>query len=72
MDVYYHDIVDKLTIGNATRVQSSSSSLRLSTSLRSMWTAARRTPNLIGQPEFALMKDGVLFLNLSPRPRGGP
>ncbi len=65
MDVYYHDIVDKLTIGNATRVQSLAQLLATVDIVTIHVDGSPANANLIGRPEFALMKDGVLFLNLS-------
>jgi D-3-phosphoglycerate dehydrogenase len=65
MDVYYHDIVDKLTIGNATRVPSLEQLLRTVDIVTIHVDGSPANTNLIGGRELALMKDGVLLLNLS-------
>jgi D-3-phosphoglycerate dehydrogenase len=65
MDVFYHDIVDKLTIGNATRVGSLDQLLRMVDIVTIHVDGSPANTNLIGAREIGLMKDGVLLLNLS-------
>jgi D-3-phosphoglycerate dehydrogenase len=65
MDVYYHDIVDKLSIGNAVRVPSLEHLLRMVDIVTIHVDGSPANTNLIGREELALMKDGVLLLNLS-------
>jgi D-3-phosphoglycerate dehydrogenase / 2-oxoglutarate reductase len=65
MDVYYYDRVDKLSIGNATRVHTLPDLLRQIDVLTIHVDGDPANTNLIGEPEIALMKDGVIVLNLS-------
>jgi D-3-phosphoglycerate dehydrogenase len=65
MDVYYYDIVDKLTIGNATRVPSLHELLKLVDVLTIHVDGNPANANLIDAEEFESMKDGVFILNLS-------
>lgn len=65
MDVYYYDIVDKLTIGNATRVTSLQELLKLVDILTIHVDGNPANANLINTEEFELMKDGIFLLNLS-------
>lgn len=65
MDVYYYDVVDKLNIGNATRMSSLDSLLKVADVITVHVDGNSSNVNLIGQREFELMKDGVILLNLS-------
>jgi D-3-phosphoglycerate dehydrogenase len=65
MDVHYYDIVDKLTIGNATRVPTLQELLGLADILTVHVDGNPANADLIGEAEFAAMKDGVILLNLS-------
>ncbi len=65
MDVYYYDIVDKLTIGNATRLATLEELLRIADVITIHVDGNPANTNLIDAEEFDLMKDGVLVLNLS-------
>jgi D-3-phosphoglycerate dehydrogenase len=65
MDVYYYDIVDKLTIGNATRVNSLEELLEKVDVITIHVDGNINNKNLIGDREFGMMKDGTIFLNLS-------
>ena len=65
MDVYYYDMVDKLTIGNATRVHTLQDLLGSVDILTIHVDGDPANANLIDVEEFALMKDGVFLLNLS-------
>lgn len=65
MKVYYYDIVDKLTIGNAIRLSSLDELLKISDIITVHVDGNSMNNNLIGSDEFAKMKDGIIFLNLS-------
>jgi len=65
MNVYYYDVVDKLTIGNATRVPTLEALLSIADVLTIHVDGNPRNANLIGEREFEAMKDGVILLNLS-------
>jgi D-3-phosphoglycerate dehydrogenase len=65
MDVYYYDIADKLTIGNATRVSGLHELLRIADVITIHVDGNPANTNLIDAGEFDIMKDGVFLLNLS-------
>jgi len=65
MDVYYYDNVDKLTIGNATRLASLRELLETADIITLHVDGNPSNTNLIDAEEFAMMKAGVLLLNLS-------
>jgi D-3-phosphoglycerate dehydrogenase len=65
MQVYFYDIVDKLALGNAHRCNSLAELLQLADIVTLHVDGRASNKNLIGEAEFALMKDGVVFLNLS-------
>jgi len=65
MDVYYYDVVDKLTIGNATRLSSLKDLLETVDIITIHVDGSPDNTNLIDAEEFAVMKHGVLLLNLS-------
>ena len=65
MKVYYYDIIDKLTIGNAVRLSSLDELLKISDIITVHVDGNAVNRNLIGADEFSKMKDGVIFLNLS-------
>jgi D-3-phosphoglycerate dehydrogenase / 2-oxoglutarate reductase len=65
MDVYYYDVVDKLSIGNATRVSSLKVLLQLADVVTIHVDGNPANKNLIGGEELSLMKDGAILLNLS-------
>lgn len=65
MEVYFYDVVDKLSLGNARKCKTLDDLLAVS-DIVSLHTDGRKTnKNLIGAREFSLMKKGVIFLNLS-------
>ncbi|WP_266363938.1 phosphoglycerate dehydrogenase [Tellurirhabdus rosea] len=65
MEVYFYDIVDKLSLGNARKCRTLDELLTVS-DIVSLHTDGRKdNKNLIGAREFSLMKNGVIFLNLS-------
>jgi D-3-phosphoglycerate dehydrogenase len=65
MTVYYYDVVDKLTIGNATKMSSLESLLKIADVITVHVDGNHCNANLISEKEFEMMKDGVIFLNLS-------
>jgi len=65
MDVYYYDIVDKLTIGNATRMPTLQDLLKTADILTIHVDGNPANANLIDEGEFSFMRDGVFLLNLS-------
>jgi D-3-phosphoglycerate dehydrogenase len=65
MEVYFYDAVEKLSIGNARKVNSLEELLALSDVISMHVDGRKENTNLIGKREFDLMKDGVIFLNLS-------
>ncbi len=64
MEVIYHDIEEKLSLGNARKVPLKDL-LRRSDVISVHVDGRESNRNLIGRREFAAMKKGVLFLNLS-------
>jgi D-3-phosphoglycerate dehydrogenase len=64
MEVHYHDIAEKLALGNA-RKCSLEELLRGSDIVTVHVDGREGNRGLIGEREFAAMKDGVIFLNLS-------
>lgn len=65
MDVYYYDIMDKLALGNATRLNSLEELLSVSDVISLHIDDHSANKNYISSKEFALMKDGALLVNLS-------
>jgi D-3-phosphoglycerate dehydrogenase len=65
MHVLFYDVADKLALGNAQKVEQLSDLLRQSDIISLHIDGKDSNTNLIGAREFALMKDGVIFLNLS-------
>jgi D-3-phosphoglycerate dehydrogenase / 2-oxoglutarate reductase len=65
MDVFYHDVVDKLSIGNATRVGSLHVLLEMADIITIHVDGNPANANLLDEKEFSMMKDGVFLLNLS-------
>ena len=64
-DVYYYDVVEKLGLGNATKCSSLKELLEKVDVVSLHVDGRKENSNLIGEREFAKMKDGVIFLNLS-------
>ncbi|MFD2933192.1 phosphoglycerate dehydrogenase [Spirosoma flavum] len=65
MEVYFYDVVDKLALGNARKCKSLDELLAVA-DIISMHTDGRKeNKNLISYREFGMMKNGVIFLNLS-------
>lgn len=65
MEVYFYDVVDKLALGNTRKCKTLDELLGI-VDIVSMHTDGRKeNKNLISYREFGLMKNGVIFLNLS-------
>ncbi|HMV14415.1 MAG TPA: phosphoglycerate dehydrogenase [Chitinophagales bacterium] len=65
LKVIYFDIEPKLPLGNANVVDTLDELLQKSDIVTLHVPATPQTKNMIGKKEFALMKDGVIFQNLS-------
>jgi D-3-phosphoglycerate dehydrogenase len=65
MDVYYYDVVDKLNIGNATRLPTMNDLLKIADIVTIHVDGNPANTNLIDEDEFKTMKDGAFLLNLS-------
>ena len=65
MDVYYYDIMDKLALGNATRLNSLEELLSVSDVISLHIDDHSANKNYISSKELAMMKDGALLVNLS-------
>ncbi|MEH0155355.1 phosphoglycerate dehydrogenase [Limibacter armeniacum] len=68
MNVFYYDIVEKLALGNATKV-SSLDELLATADIISLHVDGRESnKSFFGAAEFAKMKDGAIFVNLARGP----
>lgn len=65
MDVYYYDIVEKLSLGNAKKCSTLNELLNICDIISLHVDGRSSNKNLIGKSEFAEMKEGAIFLNLS-------
>lgn len=65
MEVYFFDGVEKLSLGNARKVNTLEELLSISDVISMHVDGRKENANLIGKREFDLMKDGVIFMNLS-------
>ena len=65
MKVIYYDIVDKLAYGNATRARTLEELLKISDIVTVHVDGRKSNADLIGEPEFSVMKKDALFLNAS-------
>lgn len=65
MQVYFYDIVDKLALGNARKCHSLNQLLETADIITVHADGRRANTNMIGEMQFARMKDGVVFLNLA-------
>ncbi|MCY7360157.1 MAG: phosphoglycerate dehydrogenase, partial [Rudanella sp.] len=65
MEVYFYDVVDKLSLGNARKCKMLEDLLAVSDIVSLHTDGRKENKNLIGAREFGLMKKGVIFLNLS-------
>ncbi len=65
MEVYFYDIVDNLALGNTRKCTTLDELLAVSDIISLHTDGRKENKNLIGEREFGLMKQGVIFLNLS-------
>lgn len=65
MKVYFYDIVDKLALGNAEKVNSLEELLRISDFISLHVDGRKENQNMIAEKEFEIMKEGAIFLNLA-------
>lgn len=65
MKVYFYDIVDKLALGNAEKVNSLEELLRISDFISLHVDGRKENQNMITEKEFEIMKEGAIFLNLA-------
>jgi D-3-phosphoglycerate dehydrogenase len=65
MNVFYYDIEEKLSLGNATRCKSLKEILQLADVISLHVDGRKSNTNLISSREFDWMKKGVVFINLS-------
>jgi D-3-phosphoglycerate dehydrogenase / 2-oxoglutarate reductase len=65
MEVYFYDVVDKLSLGNARKCKTLDELLGLADIISLHVDGRKENKTLIGYREFGLMKNGVIFLNLS-------
>lgn len=65
MKVYYYDFEEKLALGNATKCSSLAELLGTVDVVTLHVDGRKENHNIIGEEEFALMKPGTIFLNLS-------
>jgi D-3-phosphoglycerate dehydrogenase len=65
MQVYFYDAVDKLALGNAKKCKTLEELLNISDFISLHVDGRKTNANIIGEREFAQMKDNVIFVNLS-------
>jgi D-3-phosphoglycerate dehydrogenase len=65
MTVYFYDIVERPILGNAQKCDSMEELLKKSDIITLHVDGRKQNRNLIGEREFKLMQDGVIFLNAS-------
>jgi D-3-phosphoglycerate dehydrogenase len=65
MEVYYYDVLEKLALGNAKKCHTLKELLKKSNIVTVHIDGSEGNHNFIGEKEFKLMRDGVIFLNLS-------
>ncbi|MCU0295056.1 MAG: phosphoglycerate dehydrogenase, partial [Candidatus Nanopelagicales bacterium] len=65
MNVYFYDAVDKLALGNARRCSSLNELLTVSDVVTLHVDGRKGNAGLFGRAQFAAMKQGAVFLNLS-------
>ena len=65
MVVYYYDVVEKLQLGNARKCNTLQELLEISDFVTLHVDGRPENKNMIGAAEFAAMKKGAIFLNLS-------
>ncbi|MCC2645452.1 MAG: phosphoglycerate dehydrogenase [Burkholderiales bacterium] len=65
MQVYYYDLVERLQLGNAKKCESLDELLGIADIVTLHVDGREDNSKIIGEREFALMQDKVIFLNLS-------
>ena len=65
MEVHFYDTIDKLALGNAKKCRTLQELLNISDFISLHVDGRKANANIIGEPEFAQMKDNVIFINLS-------
>jgi D-3-phosphoglycerate dehydrogenase len=65
MKVFYYDTEERLSLGNAVKCKSMKEVLEQADVISLHVDGRKANENLIGAKEFALMKKGVIFINLS-------
>ena len=65
MHVYFYDISDKLALGNAHKCKSLKELLQMADVISLHVDGRESNSNMIGKNEFAMMKNNVIFMNLS-------
>ncbi|MCU0445785.1 MAG: phosphoglycerate dehydrogenase [Microscillaceae bacterium] len=65
MQVYFYDVVEKLALGNATPCSSLEELLQIADVISLHVDDRPQNKNFIREAHFELMKDGVIFINLS-------
>jgi D-3-phosphoglycerate dehydrogenase len=65
MEVYYYDLMEKLQLGNARKCETLEDLLAVADIITLHPDGREDNTNLIGEREFSLMKDKVIFINLS-------
>jgi D-3-phosphoglycerate dehydrogenase / 2-oxoglutarate reductase len=65
LDVYYYDVIEKLALGNATKLDTLDQLLTNSDVISLHVDGRKENKNLIGDREISMMKDGAILLNLS-------
>ena len=65
MEVHFYDAVDKLALGNAKKCKTLEELLNISDFVSLHVDGRKTNANIIGEKEFAMMKDNVIFVNLS-------
>ena len=65
MQVFFYDVKEKLALGNAKKCETLNELLAICDVITLHVDGAKTNKNLISTNEFAQMKDGVIFLNIS-------
>lgn len=65
MDVYFYDVEEKLALGNATKCDSLDALLGIADYITLHVDGRPENGNIMGKAEFAKMKQGAIFINLS-------
>lgn len=65
MEVYYYDVIEKLQLGNAKKCKTLHELLSIADFISLHVDGRKSNTNIIGEAEFAVMKDGVIFCNMS-------